>query len=71
MVDPHYDPTGKRSRAAGDVLAALLVFVVLAVCLGGSCAKNYWTYQECQKVGHGDAYCAAQAAGCLDRGRRK
>lgn len=55
----------------GSILYMLSVIgLTLLICAGvGGCKK--WRYDECIKVGHGAAYCAAEVAGCFNsRGKR-
>ncbi len=49
----------------------LFFLVMLAlVCAGlGTCKK--WQYDECIKVGHGEAFCVADTAGCFNGGKGK
>ncbi len=59
----------KRDDPFENVMAVvLLVVLVLGLSLSGAMKK--WEYDECLKVGHGDSYCAAQAAGCFGHSSR-
>lgn len=59
------------NRIKNMPVTEMVVFLLLiAVCCGaGTCKK--WQYDECIKVGHGDAFCVADTAGCFSSNKRK